>query len=392
MLSSNTILAALGLAGAANAHMFMATPVRFTEPAATNGPISYSNFPCQSTAATYAGPTSTMSLGSDQPLAFQGQSVHGGGSCQISITYDENPTRDSVWKVIKSFEGGCPARNTAGNLGSDTSATAADPFTYNFTIPDNIPSGTGTLAWTWLNKVGNREFYMQCAAIELSGTGGDQSNYEALPDMFVANLGTPDSCTVETGDFVYPDPGSDVEYGNGAKPSGADLATTVGSCTVGVGSGSGSGGSAAATTAAAATTTAAAAAGGVFATSGGDAPSATAAVTSETTATAAVPAATASGSSSSGSSSSSSGSTSSSSSTAQSGACSTDGEYVCLGSSYQVCASGQWSVEMALAAGTSCTGTGSSFAIAAATKQKSRFRKSRADRKKRGLPAMFGLA
>lgn len=395
---SNTLAAALGLAAVANAHMFLATPVRFTEPSATNGPISYGNFPCQSTAATYAGPTSTMSLGSDQPLAFQGQSVHGGGSCQISITYDENPTRDSVWKVIKSFEGGCPARNTAGNIGADNSATAADPFTYNFTIPDNIPSGSGTLAWSWLNNVGNREFYMQCAAIELSGTGGDQSNYDALPDMFVANLGTPDSCTVETGDFVYPDPGTDVEYGNGAKPSGADLATTAGSCTVGVGSGSGSGASGAATTAAA-TTSAAAVGGGVFATSGGVAPSATAAITSENTATAVVPAATGTGSSSSGSGSSgssssgsSSGSSSSSSSgSVQSGACSTDGEYVCLGTSYQVCASGQWSVEMSLASGTSCTGTGANFEIAA-SKQKSRFRKTRAERKKRGMPAMFNLA
>lgn len=389
----NTVTAALGLAAVANAHMYLATPVRLTEPSATNGPISYSNFPCQATAAAYAGPTSTMTLGSDQPLAFEGQSVHGGGSCQISITYDKNPTRDSVWKVVKSFEGGCPARNTEGNIGADNSATAADPYTYNFTIPDNIPSGSGTLAWTWLNKVGNREFYMQCAAIELSGTGGDQSNYDALPDMFVANLGTPDSCTVETGDFVYPDPGTDVEYGNGAKPSGADLATTAGSCTVGVGSGSGSGASGAATTAAAATTTAAAAGGGgggVFATSGAVAPSATAAVTSDNSATAVVPAATGTGSSSSGSSSS--GSTSSSSSgSAQSGACSTDGEYSCLGTSYQVCASGQWSVEMSLASGTSCTGIGANFEIAA-SKQKSRFRKTRAERKKRGMPVMLDLA
>lgn len=396
---SNAVIAGLGLAAAANAHMFLASPLRFTEPAATNGPISYSNFPCQSTAATYAGPTSTMTLGSDQPLAFQGQSVHGGGSCQISITYDVNPTRDSVWKVVKSFEGGCPARNTEGNLGSDSSATAADPFTYNFTLPDNIPSGSGTLAWTWINKVGNREFYMQCAAIELAGTSGDKTNYDALPDMFVANLGGADTCTVASGDFVYPDPGSQVEFGNGAKPSGADVATTAGSCTVGVGSGSGSSGgsgSAAVTTAAPATTTAAAG-GGVFATSGAAAPTITAASTSEETATAAQPTATgSSGSSSSGSSSSGSSSSSSSSSSGseQSGACSTEGDYVCLGTTYQVCASGQWSVAMSLAAGTECTGTGANFEIAAVStkKEKRSFRRSRAERKKRGLPVMFDRA
>lgn len=381
---SNAFAAGLGLAAVANAHMFLATPVRLTEPVATNGPISYSNFPCQATGTAFSGPTSTMSLGSDQPLAFQGQSVHGGGSCQISITYDTAPTRDSVWKVVKSFEGGCPARNTEGNLGADTSATAADPYTYNFTIPDNIPSGSGTLAWTWLNNVGNREFYMQCASVELAGTSGDKSNYEALPDMFVANLGTPDTCTVGTGNFVYPAPGSDVEYGNGQKPVGDTLAVTTGACTVGVSAGSGS--SATATGAAAATTTAEAAGGGVFATASGAAPSVTAA-TSEATSTAEAAAPTATGSSSSSSSSSSSGS-----STLQTGACDTDGDYSCLGSSYQVCASGQWSVEMALASGTSCTGTGNTFEIAASKKTK-RFRKTREERKlRRGMPVMFDRA
>lgn len=383
MFTQNALLAALA-ATTANAHMFLATPVRFSTPAATNGPILAANFPCQSTGGSYAGETTSMALGSDQPLTFEGQSVHGGGSCQVSITYDTAPDQSSTWKVIKSIEGGCPARNTAGNLGSDTSATAADPFVYNFTIPDNIPSGKATLAWTWLNNVGNREFYMQCAGIELTGDGGEQSNYDALPDMFTANLD--DSCTVETGDFVYPDPGSDVEYGNGEKPSGESLATTAGSCTVGVGgSGSGATSSAAAATSAAAPTTADSNPGGVFATSGASAPAvATTPATSETTAAPAAPSAT-------GSSSSSSGSSSSSSSGTQSGACSDEGDYVCLGSTYQVCASGEWSVAMPLASGTTCTGTGANFEIAA-SKSKSRFRKSRAERRKRGMPLMFNMA
>lgn len=157
MFTHTALLAAF--AASANAHMFLATPVRFSTPAATNGPILAANFPCQSTGGSYAGETTSMALGSDQPLAFEGQSVHGGGSCQVSITYDTAPDASSTWKVIKSIEGGCPARNTAGNLGSDTSATAPDPFTYNFTIPDDIPTGKATLAWTWLNNVGNREFY-----------------------------------------------------------------------------------------------------------------------------------------------------------------------------------------------------------------------------------------
>jgi len=32
--------------------------------------------------------------------------------------------------------------------------------TYSFTIPTSLPTGTATIAWTWFNKVGNREMYM----------------------------------------------------------------------------------------------------------------------------------------------------------------------------------------------------------------------------------------
>lgn len=384
----NTFAVACGLAAGASAHITMAFPSPFTAPAVTQSPISYANFPCQSTStAAFAGPTNTVSLGAEVDLKFNGEAVHGGGSCQISITYDTEPTADSVWKVVKSFEGGCPARNTVGNLGDDTSATAPVPFDYNFTMPDNIPSGAGTMAWTWINKVGNREFYMNCAALELEGTGGDASNYDALPDMFVANLaGGPDTCSVGNGDFVYPAPGDVVEYGNGEKPSGETVATTGGVCTVGVSAGSGATGAAGATataTGAGSEATATPAAGGVFATASGAAPTAEPAVTSETTADPVVET-TAAAATATGSSSSTTGS-------ATTGACTTEGEMTCLGSTYQVCASGQWSVAMALAGGTECAGSGSSFKIAASS---SKFRRSREDRRaakaeKRGLGLML---
>lgn len=390
MLFSN-IAAACGLAAVANAHMYLVTPARFATPAATNGPILSSDFPCQATASatfstdTIDGSATEMALGSDQPLAFEGQSVHGGGSCQISLTYDENPTSSSTFKVITSIEGGCVARDTAGNLGADTSATAADPYTYNFTIPDDIPTGKAVIAWTWFNKVGNREMYMQCAPVTLTGTSGAKSNYEALPDMFVANLDEDaDSChTPADTDLVFPDPGDVVQKLNGATTA---WGSPTGSCTVGTGSGSGS--SATASAAGAATTTADAggSGGGIFATSAGSAPT-TAAQTSEASATAAAPAPTATGSSSS--------SSSSSSGSQQSGSCSTDGEYACISSTkYQVCASGQWSVEMSVASGTSCSGTGPNFEIAAAVPGKNRFRKTRAERrmKKRGSPMVLGQA
>lgn len=129
----------------------------------------------------------------------------GGGSCQISLTKDLEPTKDSVFQVIHSIEGGCPT-SSAGNIGGDPNA--ADPTTFDYQIPQGIAPGKYTLAWTWFNKVGNREMYMNCAPIVVSGGGSkrsvDDDEYEpsynetadfelaardaTFPSMFVANI------------------------------------------------------------------------------------------------------------------------------------------------------------------------------------------------------------
>ena len=68
-----------------------------------------------------------MAIGQPQPLTFQGQATHGGGSCQISLSKDKNPTKDSVWKVILSIQGGCPSKNP-GNVGESPFGYGADKF------------------------------------------------------------------------------------------------------------------------------------------------------------------------------------------------------------------------------------------------------------------------
>merc|ERR1711975_168313 len=201
MLSKS--LAFLGMASAATAHMLMSNPV----PDGSVGQNVYK-------------------AGSTQALTFLGGATHGGGSCQVSVTTDLNPTRDSVWKVIKSIEGACPARGEVGNIGND--ANAADPYEYDFTIPEEMPEGEYVLAWTWFNKVGNREMYMNCASVQIEGGSGDESFLSGLPDMFVANVGN--ECTTEDSkDVVFPDAGDVVERLNGATsafaaPSGAGCA------------------------------------------------------------------------------------------------------------------------------------------------------------------------
>lgn len=221
----NAIVAVGGLATLSSAHIIISDPAPFSVPALHNGPIQPdgSDFPCQSRDGVYnAGAVNVMQLGSSQPLNFVGTAVHGGGSCQVSITYDTAPTKNSVWKVIHSIEGGCPAKNTPGNLGNDPNLKV--PFDYSFPLPSDIPTGNATIAWTWLNKIGNREFYMNCAPVQLTGSGGDKSNWESLPDMLVANIGN--GCTTEEGkDYKYPNPGKSVQsFASG------ELAYPVGNC------------------------------------------------------------------------------------------------------------------------------------------------------------------
>lgn len=181
-----------------------------------------SNFPCKGyqndqsiqTTATYtAGSTYNMSLG--------GTVTHGGGSCQISLSYDNGAT----FRVIKSIMGGCPLQST-----------------YDFTIPSCAPATkSALLAWTWQNFEGNREFYMNCAAVKIKSRRRKKqqcrgsSSFKKLPYMWKANLpGINDCTTTEHVDPVYPNPGSDVQYGgsisssNKATPGNCDAPTPYG--------------------------------------------------------------------------------------------------------------------------------------------------------------------
>ncbi|KAH7302813.1 hypothetical protein B0I35DRAFT_366071 [Stachybotrys elegans] len=217
----------------ADAHMKMTTPVPYASSSLDNSPLWFngSDFPCKRRPGMYEleGASNMYALGSTNALNFMGSAVHGGGSCQVSITYDEEPTPSSVWKVIASIEGGCPAQNQIGHLGDD--AGTANPYQYWFTIPSDIPAGRGTIAWTWFNKVGQREMFMNCGPLLLTGTGGSQANFNNLPDMFKANIGN--DCQVpENADVVFPNPGQYVTRLNGATdafsaPTGAGCDSAV---------------------------------------------------------------------------------------------------------------------------------------------------------------------
>ncbi|KAG4440590.1 hypothetical protein IFR05_003907 [Cadophora sp. M221] len=396
MLSSTT-LAVFGLAALGSSHMIMNTPTPFGKSSLNNSPLdaSGSDFPCKQRSGVYdaEGASNTWPLGSTQSLAFTGSATHGGGSCQVSISYDEAPTASSTWKVIHSIEGGCPIKGVAGNNGDN--ANAVNPDTFSFKVPSTLPTGTAVMAWTWFNKIGNREMYMNCAPITITSGSTkrsdenelearnvtqlmerDQAAFSALPDMFVANINN--GCgTQDSTDLLFPNPGDSVEQDGQATstalatPTGSSCGKAVaGKPTATAGSGSG------ATSAAASskpTTAAAGLPGGVFATVPAPAASqATQAPVASDPVVSAAPIATAPSFAPVASpvvspvaAPAPSSGTSTGSGTAQvaGSACTTEGMWNCIGgTSFQQCGSGTWSVVQQLAAGTSCS-PGESSAI-----------------------------
>lgn len=161
-----------------------------TSPLDSNG----TDFPCKGYHLDSSwSPTASLTAGAVYNMTLQGTATHGGGSCQVSLSYDNGTS----FHVIKSIVGGCPLQ-----------------LSYLYKIPVSLPNGNALLAWSWQNRVGNREFYMNCAQVEILGGKGRLEDQVSLPSIWVANLESVTECrTTENVDPVYPSPGADVEYG-----------------------------------------------------------------------------------------------------------------------------------------------------------------------------------
>ncbi|KHN95580.1 endoglucanase [Metarhizium album ARSEF 1941] len=211
MKASQVIIACTGMAAVSVAHMEMRDPPPFRSPynPYTGGDIDYDmpsplnsnggDFPCKGY-ARYLGtpegrPVATWSPGGTYSMTITGHTPHNGGSCQASVSLDGG----SSWKVIRSYIGNCPVRGDSS---------------YSFTLPSDLPAGDMLFAWTWFNNEGNREMYMNCAAITVQAGGGGQArpggaaSYSSRPAMFVANVGN-GICTYEGTDVDFPQPGPD---------------------------------------------------------------------------------------------------------------------------------------------------------------------------------------
>ncbi|RDI84695.1 hypothetical protein Vi05172_g5408 [Venturia inaequalis] len=242
--TSITTMAALLLG--ASAHMVMKTPVPFGLDAngaklstAPYGTVSLENiplgsvqlFPCQF-GPNFEYPTSNptrVAAGSSTLLTFQGSVVHGGGSCQVSLakTASKDP---KDWHVIHSIIGGCPGTNAPGagangkpggrdNLKLDPQTCTGidtDELTclkkFNIPIPKDVASGKYFLAWTWFNKTGGREMYMNCAPLEVTDGGSSDAWLNKQPGIFYANIGQQPCETLEGSSLNFTQPGDSVLY------------------------------------------------------------------------------------------------------------------------------------------------------------------------------------
>lgn len=171
-MKSVALIAGL-LASSATAHMQMAKPYPIRSPlndkAKGQKDYSYTNplqpsgqdYPCKGYANDPFESQATYQPGQEYEMELEGSATHDGGSCQLALTYDKGKT----FKVIESMLGDCPI-----------------PKKYSFTVPSDAPSGEALLAWTWFNKIGNREMYMNCAMVTVGGSS-NANETEAEPPV-----------------------------------------------------------------------------------------------------------------------------------------------------------------------------------------------------------------
>lgn len=204
------------LLGGALSHMLLAYPpaLRYKGNPYAGNDVDYSltnplkddgsDYPCKGSlkllGTSEATPVANWTAGQTYNLTLEGGSTHDGGSCQAAISTDGGAT----FHVVHSWEGGCPVSGAASS-------------SFSLTLPSDTPSSEqAVFAWTWFNKIGNREMYMNCAVVTISsGHHGTQStSFLDRPGLFVANI---NGCKNTEGvDTKYPNPGPDVSINDPA--------------------------------------------------------------------------------------------------------------------------------------------------------------------------------
>jgi hypothetical protein len=160
-----------------NAHVFMSSPPsrrnKYSSFYRSRNLVDYNimaplntpgyRFPCK---GFPKGPPTAIFNSNVIPITFEGSATHGGGHCQFGITYDDN-----TFVVLKTVMRTC----------------LIEGMSYQLVLPSNIPSGDVTLFWTWVNRIGGREYYMECADISIRTGNTNNIRINGL-ELLVVNL------------------------------------------------------------------------------------------------------------------------------------------------------------------------------------------------------------
>jgi hypothetical protein len=100
-------------------------------------------------------------------VTLEGTVTHGGGHCQFGISFD-----DRNFLVLHTVLTNC----------------LLTTMTYEFPLPSNTPSGPATVFWAWINAIGNREYYMECADVNINNENNNQNAIVSGKELVVANI------------------------------------------------------------------------------------------------------------------------------------------------------------------------------------------------------------
>ncbi|KAI9764312.1 MAG: hypothetical protein M1840_008530 [Geoglossum simile] len=182
---------------------------------------------------TDSGGVAEWTAGSNEFFNFtanENVAAHGGGSCQVSLSFDGG----NNFQVIRSFVGGCPGNATFNS--NNLPPRDQSPQIFDFTIPKDTPNGHAIFAWTWFPISGNISMHMNCAWVNISGginTGNRTLDPDDYPPMFVANVKAINTCRGRDGfKIVFPTPGKFATTATGTETAGTySITTPTGNCT-----------------------------------------------------------------------------------------------------------------------------------------------------------------
>ncbi|OLY79572.1 hypothetical protein AYI68_g6354 [Smittium mucronatum] len=160
-------------------------------------------------------PVATWNAGDTVTASFEsGGAAHGGGHCQFSLSYDNGNSFVVVHEELSYCFFSGP---------SDTND--ATVLKYDFVLPSSVPASDNVIfAWSWVNAIGNREFYMNCADIKINS----QSSSYSGKKMVIANYGPSNPVVAEfNGDYttgldLYNNSPVITVYGNGVTTNNAN--------------------------------------------------------------------------------------------------------------------------------------------------------------------------